>query len=271
MSLADIEDLPFRTVDGQTLLGRLYRPQTGGPAPFVVDAHGGAWGSGDRLNNEVIHRDLAARGIGIFALDFRLSSVARYPAPVDDVSFGVRWFRANAARLGLEAAAVGGLGASSGGQQMGLVALCPGGAEWTTPDPALENVDAALDFFVACWPILDPLARYRMVQANGNDRLVAAHEAYFADEAAMTRGNPHLLLERDAATRLPPTLIVQGTGDANVQHDWQDRFAGLYRAKGGDIRVEKFDGQPHTFVTADPDTPASKAAIRTIGDFILGR
>ena len=252
MSLADIEDLPFRTIDGQTLLGRLYRPQTGGPAPFVIDVHGGAWGSGDRLNNEVIHRDLAARGIGVFALDFRLSSVARYPAPVDDVSFGV-------------------LGASSGGQQMGLVALCPGGAEWTTRDPALENVDAALDFFVACWPILDPLARYRMVQANGNDRLVAAHDAYFADEAAMARGNPHLLLERGAATRLPPMLIVQGTGDANVQHDWQDRFAGLYRAKGGDIRVEKFDGQPHTFVTADPDAPASKDAIRLIGDSILGR
>ena len=164
---------------------------------------------------------------------------------------------------------LGALGSSSGAQQMGLVALCPGGKRWTTMDPELTMVDASVGFFVAAWPILDPLARYRMVRDAGNERLVAAHNACFASEADMEEGNPHLLLERGEATHMPPMCVVQGTADANVDHTWQDAFADLYRSKGGEIEVHKFDGQPHTFVTADPDTDASKAAIAKIRDFVL--
>lgn len=270
--MTDFEDIPFRTIDGHTLQGRLYRPAaatTNGPARWIIDVHGGAWGSGDRLNNAVIHEDLAANGVGVFALDFRLSDVAQYPAMVDDVSYGVRWFRNNTAKLGIDASTIGALGSSSGGQQMGLIALAPGDPRWMNPYPELGDADASVDFFVACWPILDPLARYRMVRDAGNERLVGAHDACFASEDDMEQGNPHLMLERGEATHLPPMVIIQGTADANVDHTWQDRFADLYRAKGGAVEMHKFDGQPHTFVTAEPDAPASKEAIVKIREFVL--
>ena len=35
------------------------------------------------------------------------------------------------------------------------------------------------------------------------------------------------------------------------------------------VDVHKFDGQPHTFVTADPDSEASKDAIVKIREFVL--
>ena len=267
--MTTIDDVAYRTIDGTTLLARLYRPDTDGPIKWMIDVHGGAWGSGDRLNNAVIHQDLAAHGVGVCALDFRLSNEAQYPAMVDDVSYGVRWFKANAGTLDVEIATLGALGSSSGAQQMGLVALCPGGKRWTTMDPELTSVDASVDFFVAAWPILDPLARYRMVQEAGNERLVAAHDACFAPEADMTEGNPYLLLERGDATHTPPMCIIQGTADGNVDHTWQDKFAALYRAKGGSVEVHKFDGQPHTFVTADPESDASKQAIVKIREFVL--
>ena len=271
MTSQNIEDLPYRTVGGERLLGRLYRPEGGGPANWVVDAHGGAWGSGDRLNNEVIHKDLAANGVGVFALDFRPSSVAKYPGPVEDVSCGVRWLKANAARLEIDAKLIGGLGSSSGGQQMGCVALAPMGTAWTSGDADLAGTDASLDFFVACWPILDPLARFRMAQEKGNERLVAAHDAYFPDELSMSEGNPYLILERGEATHLPPMIVIQGTSDANVEHTRADIFADLYRTKGGRIDVEKYDGMPHTFVTADPDADASRKAIIDIRNFVLAQ
>jgi acetyl esterase len=265
------EDIAYRKVDGIELLARVYRPASAGTALWVVDAHGGAWGSGDRLNNAVIHEDFARHGIGVFALDFRLSSQARFPAPVQDVNFGVRWFKASAKRLGLAPRRIGGLGSSSGGQQMGLVAFRPDDPLYAVADPALDGVDAALDFFVACWPILDPLARYRMAQAGGKARLVAAHDAYFPDEEAMRTGNPHLVVERGEATRLPPVVIVQGTGDENVEHERADLFAEAYRKAGGRVDVHKFDGQPHTFITADPDAAASKAATVTLREFVLAQ
>lgn len=255
------EDIAYRVVGGETLLGRLFRPDAPGPVPCVIDVHGGAWGSGDRTNNEAIHGDLAAAGICVFALDFRPSTAARYPAPVEDVAYGIRWFRENAERLGIDAGPVGGLGSSSGGQQIGLVALRPEHPCW--------SAGRRLDFLVACWPILDPLARYRMAKARGNQRLVDAHHAYFPDEEAMKEGNPFLLLERGEAAELPPMLIVQGTADENVEHERADVFANLYRRKGGSVDVVKFEGRPHAFVTAEPDADASRRAIATIRNFVL--
>jgi acetyl esterase len=265
-----IEDIPYRTVDGITLEGRMYRPGSIKTGKWLIDVHGGAWGSGDRLNNAVIHEDLAANGVGVFALDFRLSDAARYPHPVQDISFGIRWFKANLGNLGIEARMIGGLGSSSGAQQLGLVALNPAGTAWTPEDEALGGKDSSLDFFVAGWPIFDPLARYRMVQEAGNHRLVAAHDAYFESEDDMASGNPYLLLERGEATHLPTMAIIQGTNDVNTDHTWQDCFADLYRARGGMAEVHKFDGQPHTFVTAEPEAPASKEAIRKVREFVLG-
>ena len=266
-----VEDINYRTIDGTDLLARLYRPDTTGRAPFVVDAHGGAWGSGDRLNNEIIHQDFVRNGIGVFAVDFRLSSEAKFPGPVADVNYAVRWFKANAKTLGIEAGPIGGLGSSSGAQQMGLVAFQPNDPLYCTAEPALGGIDASLAFFVACWPILDPLARYRMAQETGKERLVNAHNAYFLDEDAMALGNPALVIERGAATHKPPMLIVQGTADQNVNHDRADMFAASYRAAGGSVDVHKYDGQPHTFITANPDDAATKAAIVTLRDFVLAQ
>lgn len=271
MTETTTDDIAYRTIGDETLLGRLYRPQTSGPATWLVDVHGGAWGSGDRLNNAIIHEDLAAHGVGVFALDFRLSTSAKYPAPVEDVSYGIRWFKENASKIGVHASKIGALGSSSGAQQMGVIALAPGNPKWTAAEPAFGHIDASVEFFVACWPILDPLARYRMAQEKGNDRLVGAHDAYFPDEAAMEEGNPYMLLERGDATTLPPMLVIQGTADANVEHTRADMFADLYKKKGGKIAVEKFDGMPHTFVTADPEAEASKQAIVKIREFVLAQ
>lgn len=271
MTSQEFEDIRYRTVGGAELLGRLYRPNTGKAAPFVIDVHGGAWGSGDRMNNQVIHRDFVEHGVGVFALDFRLSTAAKFPAAVDDVNYGVRWFKANAAKLGVTPSVIGGLGSSSGAQQMGLVALRPNDPLYTTPDPALAGVDASVAFFIACWPILDPLARYRMAQSTAKQRLVANHNAYFADEAAMTLGNPYLVIERGEATHKPPVIIIQGTADENVEHARADMFADAYRKAGGKAEVHKFDGQPHTFATANPDAEASKQAIGKIRAFVLAQ
>jgi acetyl esterase len=256
MTAQTVEDIHYRTIEGTDLLGRLYRPETSGPTPFIVDAHGGAWGSGDRLNNTIIHEDFVRNGIG---------------GPVADVNYAVRWFKANAASLGVNAGPIGGLGSSSGGQQMGLVAFRPNDELYATADAGLEGSDASLAFFIACWPILDPLARYRMAQETGKDRLVNAHNAYFPDEDAMALGNPFLVVERGEATHKPPMVIVQGAADENVNHDRADMFAAAYRAAGGSVDLHKYDGQPHTFITANPNDDVAKQAIATLRDFVLAQ
>jgi acetyl esterase len=91
----------------------------------VVGVHGGAWTSGDRLNNAILDEAVAASGAVVMAVDFRLAPQFPYPAAIADINFGIRWLKANAARLGSRPDWVGAVGSSSGGHQMLLTALRP--------------------------------------------------------------------------------------------------------------------------------------------------
>ena len=76
------------------------------------------------------------------------------------------------------------------------------------------------------------------------------------------------LLERGEPVELPPALVLQGTNDDNLTPDMADKFVGAYRARGGTVTLEKFDGQPHTFVSRDPTSAASQRALELIKGFV---
>ncbi len=148
-------------------------------------------------------------------------------------------------------------------------ALRPGDPRYAAlPLADAPDVDASLAFVVACWSIVDPLARYRMVREKGVERLVQAHHAYWPSEAAMAEGNPQLILERGEATDLPPALMLQGTNDDNVTPDMADRFVAAYRHAGGRIDLTKFEGEPHAFIAKDLGSPASRRALDLIAAFV---
>jgi acetyl esterase/lipase len=150
-----------------------------------------------------------------------------------------------------------------------LSALRPRDRRYATlPLPAAGDADAELAFVVLCWPVTDPLARYRMVREKGPQRLVDAHHAYWPSEAEMEDANPQLILERGEARDLPPAFVLQGTADDNLTPDMADRFAAAYEKAGGGIVLEKFPGEPHAFVGKDPSAPASRRAVELIKDFV---
>ena len=264
----ETRDIEYRRHDGTPLLARLYQPKGSGPFPAVVEVHGGAWASGDRLNNAPLNEALAKSGIVVLAIDFRMPPAHRYPASIADINFATRWLKAHAEEFGSRRDLVGGLGTSSGAHQLLLSALKPDDPRYAALPLAGE--DARLPYLVLCWPISDPLARYRMVKEKGNTRLVESHDAYWASEAEMAEGNPLLILDRgEAMTPLPPAILVQGLADDNVTPDMADRFAAAYRARGGSLELHKFEGQPHTFIPRDPGSDASRQATEKLRDFIL--
>jgi acetyl esterase/lipase len=263
------EDLEYGRVGDTPLIARLYRPRGLAYFSCMVDVHGGAWVSNDRLQNAAIDQVIAEAGTAVLALDFRMPPAASYPGSVADINLGIRWLKANAARLGGDPHRVGGFGGSSGGHQLWLNVLRPRDPRYAAHKLAgAGDVDASLDFVVVCWPISDPLARYRMARDSGNDRLVKNHEAFFLTEAAMQEGNPQLILERGEAGALPPALLIQGTADNNVTPDMADRFVAAYTKSGGEIMLRKFEGEPHTFITLNPTKPASLEAMGLIRNFI---
>lgn len=266
----ETSDLEYRRAEERPLLARLYKPKGPGPFPALIEVHGGAWAAGDRLNNAPLDEALAKSGIVVLAVDFRMPPAHRYPASIADIHYATRWLKAHAGEFGSRADLVGGLGTSSGAHQLLLSALKPADPRYAALVLAEEapGIDARLPYLVLCWPISDPLARYRMVNEKGNTRLVESHEAYWNSEAEMGEGSPQRIVEAGEAAALPPAILLQGTGDDNVTPDMADKFTAAWRAKGGTIELHKFDGQPHTFVMRDPRSDASRLACELARDFV---
>ena len=265
----DVSDVEYARPDGVPLLARLYRPKGEGPFPGVVEVHGGAWTLNDRITNHDIHVPLAKSGVVVLSIDFRMPPQAMYPASLVDINFAVRWFKARAAEFGVDVSKVGIVGTSSGGHQALLAAMRPRDPRYSAhPLPGASGVDASVRYIAVCWPVVDPLARYEMVKANGNERLAAAHDAFWPDREAMAEGSPQLILDRGEAADLPPALLIQGTNDDNIGPVMTSRFVDSYRRAGGELQYEVFEGAPHAFIVKDPAADIAQRAVRLIVDFV---
>jgi len=108
---------------------------------------------------------------------------------------------------------------------------------------------------------------YLHAQSQGNAGFAASIERYFVTEDAMQEGNPQLILDRGEPADLPPALIIQGTVDENVTPTMQERFVRSYRARGGSVDLELFEGMAHSFIKR-AGGPQSVRALDLIKSFI---
>ncbi len=280
----DVQDVEYLRHGDKPLLARLFKPRGDGPFPMIVDLHGGAWFRGDRLNDTVINEALAKSGVVVAALDFRMPPDASYPGSVVDINYGIRWLKARAKDLGSRPDLVGAIGISSGGHLGMLVGMRPRDPRYAALSlPAgAPAVDARLRCMILCWPVIDPLARYRYVKKlkeGGKpypdlvDRVMPGHDQYWKTEEAMAEGNPVLALERGERVEMPPVLYLQGTKDIAHPRPDLDRFVTHYRKAGGQLELELFEGEAEGFVTRNPGSPAAARAIERIIEYVhkLGR
>src|SRR5258706_7370464 len=242
----ETRDIESRRPDGGVLLARLYKPAGSGPFPALVEVHGGAWASGDRSNNAPLDEALAKSGIVVLAIDFRMPPEYRYPLSIADINYATRWLKAHAGDFGSRRDLVGGLGTSSGGHQLLLSMLKPTDPRYADlPFAEAPGEDATLPYVVLCWPISDPLARYRMVKEKGNARLVAAHDAYWRSEDEMGEGNPQRILDSGEAGAIPPAVPVPGLSHGQRTPHKGHRFTAVYPARRRPNRLHTILSHAH--------------------------
>lgn len=270
------QDFTYITHGERAMNLRLVRPAGDATVPAIIDLHGGAWNNSGPESCQERGEVLAASGIAAAALQFR-HGPDRYPSTLEDINYALRWMKANASELGIDAARIGIAGQSSGGHLAMLAAMRPGDARYG----ALELEGATgIDASVACvgmmWPVINPLSRYRYAKGlnasaeppKWSGHIPGAHDTYWVTEDAMREGNPMLALERGEAVETPPALWIQGQPDA--VHDYVDedsgqtltepeRFSANYRKAGGDIDV----------LYIDQDTRSSTAVFQALADFFV--
>ncbi len=273
----DVEDVEYLRHGDKALLARIYKPRGTGPFPLVIDLHGGAWCKKDRTSDAGTDEPLAKSGVVVVALDFRMPPEAAYPASMADINYAIRWCKARAQELNTRPDMVGILGVSSGGHQAMLTAMRPADARYAALQlPGNEKLDATVRCAVLCWPVIDPLGRYRYAKGLQNDarmkkqadEWIASHDKYWKDESEMTEGNPTLALERGEKGQMPPLLYLQGTADVAHPKPNRDSFIAAYRKAGGKIDLHLFEGVGEAFITNDPASQQARDAIEKIIEFV---
>jgi acetyl esterase/lipase len=240
-------DIEYRRDGDTVLMARIYQPQGAGPFPAMIAVHGGAWANKEWLQNEPSHQRLAEGGLVVMAIQFRTSQDGPHPLALRDINYAIRWLKAHASEFNASDQKVGGVGWSSGGHQIMLSGMRP--RQYAdVPLPGGANVDATLDYVIMGWPVIDPLARYKMMIERGNEEVPPRHIAYFGDEAGMIESSPPHMLERGEAVELPAALLLQGAADESLPRMGAERFVELYSLAGGSIEMGKYPGEPHGFM-----------------------
>jgi len=254
-------DLVYSSPQGVELQLDLYLPATSS-APLCLWLHGGGWARGSRTARAAERLlPVAASGVAVAAVQYRLSGAATFPAPLDDVRAAVRWLRRNAADLDLDAERVGVWGASAGGHLAALLALCPDDRD---PDLGDSSVQAAV-----CWfPVTDLTVRDTDVPAGPPPPFMTGPRADPSPEALLLGAESlqHVVAAARAASPVthvhrgaPPFLLVHGDRDGMVPAEHSRALHRALRAAGVDSSLWLLAGANHE----DPafETPASLAAV----------
>jgi acetyl esterase/lipase len=108
-------DVEYANVDGTTLQLDIHRPHSNVPVPVVAYFHGGGFARGSRKDH-VADRliPVAAQGVAIASVSYRLTDVATHPAQLEDAKAAVAWLRANGATYELKTEQIGAWGVSAG-------------------------------------------------------------------------------------------------------------------------------------------------------------
>jgi acetyl esterase/lipase len=260
-----VSEVEYRkTKAGRSLMARIYQPAGAGPFPTVLDLHGGAWNAKNRTAEEPMDRAIAASGVLVVAVDMTLAPEAPYPASVQDANFAVRWLKSKAASWNGDGSQVGIYGSSSGGHVAELLAMRPRDPRYNAiPLPGATNVDATIAYVAMRSPISNPLERFQNAEKLKREPMMKNHTTYFQPWDTIHESNPQEILERHEKVTMVPLLIMQGALDDNMLPSIQEKFAKTYKAAGGDIKFEVFEGCEHEWVaTPGPQTDRAREMVK---------
>ncbi len=241
-------DIGFAETEHGPLALDLYTPSVrpAEPLPLVVWVYGGGWFVGNRNQIQLSRAyHLSRRGYAVAAVSYRLSPVAPFPAQIHDVKASVRYLRAHAAELGLDAERIGIWGASAGGHLVALMGTTNGNRkmEGDVGGEALRGVSSDV---AAVVNYFGPADLVNMHIDAGRDEPGFMVEKFigggFADKRDVAvEASPVTWASENAA----PMLQVHGTVDSIVPFRQSERMHQALVRAGADSTLRAVEGGDH--------------------------
>lgn len=237
-------DLEYANVGGRSLLLDLYRPANVEAPPVLVWVHGGGWRAGARAPVSTL--EFVRAGYAMASVDYRLSPEAEFPAQSHDIKGAIRYLRANASKLGIDASRIGILGVSAGGHLAALAGVTNGHAELEgrvggNLDRS-SDVQAIVSYFGASnlTSILDQSTPFGLnIREPGLELLFGGPPDERAELARLASPVFHV----DASD--PPLLLLHGDQDPQMPINQSHELHGAYKAQGLDVAFEVVHGAAH--------------------------
>lgn len=236
--------LPFATVGGTTLKLDLYLPAKTPPAGLIVWVHGGAWRAGTRANVEIGR--LVDYGWAIASVDYRLSTVARFPSQIYDIKAAIRFLRAHAAEYGYPADRFIIAGSSAGGHLAALVGVTNGVAELEGTEGDCRSTSSDVQAIVDLYGASDLTTILAQSTPHGLDVRVPALQLLLGDRPekvpALARlASPVFFVDRTD----PPLLLEHGDRDPQMPVNQALELEGAYEAVGRPVQLKIMHGSGH--------------------------
>ncbi|MCQ2557275.1 MAG: alpha/beta hydrolase [Ligilactobacillus sp.] len=215
-------DVVYETIDGVERTLQMVVPETKEDNqqkyPLLLWVQGSAWFKQDNYKRITVMSRLAQAGVVTGILQYRESSIAAFPAPVQDTKAGLRYLRAHAEEFKIDTDNVFILGDSSGGNTALLTAF-------TQDDGRLDSdlyrdYSAQVNAVVAFNPVInicipeDFPTTPNAGQPDSPEGQEIGHLNTLENPEISAKVNVDTYVTADA--QLPPTLVMHGTADTTV-------------------------------------------------------
>ncbi len=201
----------------------------------ILLIHGGGWQNGDRTQLRGYGVQLARYGFVCVAPEYRLSGEAVWPAQIHDVKAALRWLRANALSLGVDADKITVSGNSAGAHLALMLAATPNVPVF---DGKGGHPDAASDC-AAVVAIYPPTALRIGAIGDAIANLFGGKASREAQDAA----SPITYVHRN----FPPTLLIHGNADDIVPVEASFSMYKSLADAGAPVELHVYEGAPHAF------------------------
>lgn len=255
--MKEILDVVYRTVDNVSLMLDIFLPDNNEKPPLILWIHGGAFMMGDRKWCGIMNQ--LERGYAVASIDYRLSTVAAFPACIEDCKYALAFLRKNNNKYPIDMSRICVAGDSAGGHLAALMGVSVGHTDWE-PEGADCSVQAVIDFY---GPMSFKVMRQELPDNDSVLPLDTLLGVPFTSPKGLMLGataNPlNYILGRE-----PPFLIVHGDQDEIIPIEQSYMLRNELEKYGQKVAMHTVIGGGH-----DLNNPSIEAVVNVFLDYYL--
>jgi acetyl esterase/lipase len=223
----------------------VWKAKTARPAPVVIFIHGGGFTAGDKSNiSQALIDGCLKRGIAVATINYRYSTIAPYPAPMEDGARAVQFVRLHAAEWNINPKAVACTGGSAGAGISLWIGFHDEMAQPDIPDPVkrqstrlsvvgVTNAQTSYDPRFIAKLIDEPTGRHPALARlfgvpQGQDVMTAKDKFKLYDDGApvmhLSAGDPPVFMFYSRELHLPPSDLGEGIHSPQFGLDLKPRM-----------------------------------------------